>query len=241
MSPEPKEEQRVIVINPTYDPLAKNRFEYTVTESGEKYDTAHVFDGGKLTDERYLRWINEINAAGDDEEITESSRESGAKLWDDIIAHVEGFDGDFPDNWKELIPNSEKMTALTDLLAVAIVEPDVKTGGKRRFGAANDFQFIKTEALMNGEPIQQTHTLTATTIELEKKYARIQAKRFKQEQTKGLRRSAKIQYVPQDKRIAELYDEMAQSVSGFAGDVTPLRFKTTVIHYVFAPTLDAKK
>ena len=74
---------------------------------------------------------------------------------------------------------------------------------------------------------------------------RIQSKRFKEEKVGGsLKRKKSIRYVPQDEAIGQLYDEIAISVEGFPRpdpmDV-PLRFKTAVIHEMFASRLDPKK
>jgi hypothetical protein len=101
---------------------------------------------------------------------------------------------------------------------------------------------VRTETFFNGDIATQSHELRPTSLELEKKYSRIQAKRFKQEKIGGLRKKkAKIEFLPQDDRIGELYDEMFVSSTGFANGKIPLRFKTTVIHHLFAETLDQKK
>ena len=61
----------------------------------------------------------------------------------------------------------------------------------------------------------------------------------------GLRRKPRVEYIPQDEKLGELYDEMAIETTGFHRTGTspdvPLRFKVLVVNYIFAPTLDQKK
>jgi hypothetical protein len=134
-------------------------------------------------------------------------------------------------------------------LAVALSDADrSKQPAKRRLDGGHGSPgttVVITEAYFNGEVVQQQHFLRPTTDELTKKYARIQAKRFKQEKVGGLRRKPKVEYVPQDARIGELYDEMSIEMTGFTRTGTfpdvPLRFKTFVIHHIFGETVAEKK
>jgi hypothetical protein len=147
-------------------------------------------------------------------------------------------------DWKSLVDYSEKRDSLTDFLAVAVVEPDVADTGKRKLWQMTT-EVITTEAFFNGNPIQQTHTLKKKPEngdggEWQKKYDWIQARRFRQEPTKGLRRSPKVEYVPQDEALGRLYDEMFVSQTGFKDGIIPLRFKTTDLHYKFGSKLDEK-
>ena len=129
-------------------------------------------------------------------------------------------------------------------MAVAIVEPEGRKGGKLRLGELQAEQTIVTEVWFNGQVVQQQHVLKPKTLEWEKKFERIQKKRFREEKIKGLhRRKPTIEFIPQDDKIGELYDEMVIDALGFAATApgrVPLRFKTLVINYVFAPKLDQK-
>lgn len=222
-----------------YDANAANRFEFEAHIGSERYDTAHVY--GAISDERYIQWIDDfkIKAKGEDN-VHEESRESDVKCWDDIIIEVENIEVPEGADWKALIPASEKSEGLKQLFAVAPVEADEKTNGPRRLGTSATEQVITTEAWFNGKILQQRHILTPKTLELEKKFERIQAKRTKTEQTRGLRRKPIVEFVAQDDKLGKLYDEMLVRTEGFAGDIVPLRFKTAVMYYVFAPTLDPK-
>jgi hypothetical protein len=222
-----------------YDASAKNRFEFEIRHNGGVYDVAYIFDA--LEDSRYLQWIHEFNVKGNEDSVSEESREATCRLWDDVIGEVENIEYPEGADWKSLIDHQEKIDSLNQFLAVAIVEQE-KQPGKLRLGTDSvPTEVMVTEAWMNGEIKQQTHTLKPKTIELEKKYSRIQGKRFKQQKVGGLRSKPKIEYVPQDEKIGELYDEMKIAAEGFKGDVIPLRFKTTVIHEIFASKLDPKK
>lgn len=220
-----------------YDSNAQNRFTGTVLENGVSYETAHIFK--PLTDERYLQWIGEFNVSGSDEDsISEETDEASCRLWDDLIHQVENVEYDDVE-WKNLIDYREKFSFLRELLAVSIVEPE-KTGRVRRLGAAGETQIIKTEAWVNNDVSVQEHEMPVQVFEYQKKYARIQAKRFKKEITTGLRRKQKIEFVPQDAAIGRLYDEMVVSNKNFVGSV-PLRFKVRVVDHLFAEKVNEKK
>lgn len=233
-----------------YDANARNRFEYEVNHNGQKYDIAPVF--GPLEDERYMQWVRDLKVKGSQGgDATDESREATVALWDDVILEVENVEYPEGAEWKSLIDSGTKLESMNDLLAVAIVEPEETVKSKLVLGKVDATHTVITEAWFNGEPVQQEHILKTKSFELEKKYERIMSKRIREEKTRGLhRRKAQIEYVPQDEKIGELYDEMCVSVSGFIssptettlgfGKAVPLRFKTLVINYIFAPKLDAK-
>jgi hypothetical protein len=193
-----------------YDPEARNRFEYEVRENGSIFEVGHVF--GSLSDERYVQWQREFKIKGNDEnDVDEQSLEASVRLWDDIIIEVENIDFEAGTDWKAFIPYSEKIDALNDYLAVAIADEteDQKAVTKRTIGPGQSSQTVITEAWTNGDVAKQKHVLVRATMELKKKYSRIQSKRFKQETIKGLhRRQPKVEFVPQDEKLGELYDEM---------------------------------
>lgn len=222
----------------SYDARSENRFEYDIERDGLTYSVAHVF--GPLTDDRYLQWLGDLNIRGEDEEISETAREASVKLWDELIVRLEGVEFDEGLNWKDYIPAGEKIAAINDLFAVAINTTQKKAAGKLRLDPKADSNVvIRTEAYRNGEILIQTHTLRQPSFEDEKNYSRIQARRIRTEQTRGLRRKPKVEYVPQDARIGELYDSLVISSEGFTGGI-PLRFKTTVVHYLLGKELEVK-
>jgi hypothetical protein len=225
---------------PIYDADARNRFAFTVREGMEKYDTAHTFE--PMSDERYVQWQREFKIKGNEDDVSEQAREASVKLWDDQIVQVENIT--FPDgtDFRQWISSGEKIEAINAFLAVAIADDVREAAEGRAFGAENKTIKVPTETFFNGEIATQLHEMRPVSLELEKKYSRIQGKRFKQEKIGGLRnRKAKIEFIPQDDKIGELYDEMFVSQTGFAQGKVPLRFKTTVIHHLFAEKLDQKK
>jgi hypothetical protein len=221
-----------------FDADAKNRLEFEIKENGLIYEVAHIFN--PLEDARYLQWISEFKIKGDEDNVDEHSREASIRLWDDIIERVDNVEFESPEAWKSTIPDKEKIDSVSSFLAVAIVDGEERAEIKLRRGGVNPDQTVITEAWFNGEVSQQKHTLAAPSLELQKKYARIQGKRFKQQKIGGLRGKPKLEFLPQDSRIAELYDEMVISTEGFVNNKIPLRFKSSVIHAVFSSTLDVK-
>jgi hypothetical protein len=223
---------------PVYDADARNRFEFDVREGVEKYETAHVFN--PVSDERYMQWLREWKIKGTEEMMDEEGREAGCRLWDDLIFQVEKIE--FPEgvDFRPLISSQEKLEALQQYLAVAIGADIVKVKGNRQLGDAAT-QTVVTEAWFNGEVSKQTHVMKRVAVEWQKKHSRIAAKEFKKENIGGLRRQPKVEYVPQEHRYGELYDEMCVSREGFANDKIPLRFKTIVISHLFGERLSQKK
>ena len=223
-----------------YDAEARNRFEFSVLEGMKRYETAHVFE--PLSDDRYMQWQREFKIKGNEDDVNEEAREASVRLWDDLIFDVANIDFPEDTDFRQWIPPMEKVEAVNAYLAVAIADNIEDETSKRTFG--DDLKTIKvpTETFFNGEIATQVHELRPASLELEKKYSRIQGKRFKQEKIGGLRKKkAKIEFIPQDEKIGELYDEMFVSQEGFAGGKIPLRFKTTVIHHLFVEKLDQKK
>ncbi len=221
---------------PIYDAEAKNRFEFTAREGVEQYETAHVFK--PLSDERYVKAIKAMRIRGNADDVTEESREALCSLWDDQIDVVENTQFPNESDFRKFIGSNEKLEGMRAFLAVAIAADIVEAKGPRILGDADRTQKVLTEAWVNNELAVQTHVLKASTFEWEKKYARIEQKQFKRETTRGLRRQPKIEYVPQDERYGELYDEMFVSQEGFANGVIPLRFKTLVVSHLFGEKLN---
>lgn len=222
-----------------YDAEAKNRFAFTAREGVKQYETAHIFD--PLSDARFMQFLRSWHIKGNDDDVSEESREASCQLWNDQISVVEKIKYPEGEDFRDLIGSNEKIEGIKALLAVAIAEDLELVEGDRDFSVPNKTQTVLTEAFFNNEISVQTHELKLSNFEWEKKYSRIQQKRFKQEATRGLRRQPKIEYIPQDEKLGELYDEMFVSQEGFANGKIPLRFKTTVVHHLFEEKLDQKK
>lgn len=226
-------------VKPMYDAEAKNRFGFTVRDGSLKYETAHVFK--PLTDDRYMQWLRAFKLKGTEQNVSEESREATAQLWHDQIDAVEKIKYPEGSDFRELIPIEERIEAMNSFLACAIAEDLELVKEDRVLGEERKTQTVRTECFFNGEIVTQLHELRILDFELQKKYSRIRQKQFKQEQTRGLRRQPKIEYVPQDDKFGELYDEMIVRTEGFVNGVIPLRFKTTVIDHIFGEKLDQKK
>ena len=229
-----------------YDAGKDQRFEFVVTEGNAKYDTAHVF--GPIGDERWMQFLRDQKVRGNGEKIESNEVEAIDGLWNDLIRSVENIDTDGR-ALHEVIDYAEKKDALETYIAVAAFDPETAASGPRRPGMVQARTVI-TEAYQDGAVLQQFHTLRKKTLEDIKRYESILRRRLKQENVRGLRRSAEITFVPQDDKLAKLYDDMKIEVKGFAvpynfqdngTDGIPMRFKVAVVHHVFASDLDEKK
>lgn len=223
-----------------YDANAQQRFEFEVTEGGVKYDTAHLYQ--PLSESRYIEFLHSIKAKGNEREAEENEIEVKTALWNDLVSDVENLDKGGLDNWKDLIDYGEKRESLEKYLSVAVVEPETKSTGMRQL-INNDVDVVTTEAFFNfPNVVTQTHKLKKKNDDWRRKYSRIKQRVWKVEQTKGLRRDPKVEFVPQDEAFGGLYDEMKIEATGFKDNIIPLRFKVRVIHYIFDDSkLDEKK
>lgn len=221
-----------------YDAELNQRYEFEVAENGNRYDTAHILK--PISDERYLAFVKSIELTESESEIAKRAKEASVKLWADLIVEVENISINENENLSEIIETDEKVKVINDFLAVAVI-PAEKNAGERQGRRKEEVQTVKTEMFFSGLPVQQTHTLKATSDEWRKKFDQIQKNRFKQEKTKGLSRKAKIEYFPQDEAIANLYGEMQIETRGFENQNCPIRVKTAVIYDIFASRFDEKK
>ena len=221
-----------------YDAKANQRYEFEVSENGEKFDTAHIIK--PLTEERYLEYLKSVKVEDGEAETVENVKQKSAELWDDLITEVEDFELKESETLQTAVAVDEKIEVVSNFLAVAIVKTEKKANRKRSSNQKEELA-ITSEAYFNGLPVQQSHKLKARSDEWQVKFDRIQRKRFKKEITEGLRREPKIEYVPQDEKIGELYDEMLIESTGFENNETPLRFKTAVIYEVFKSKFNSEK
>jgi len=222
-----------------YDAGAPQRYEFEVTENGQKFDTAHIY--APLSDEQYIAFLKTIKITSDDKDHDDQESAAAIALWDSLVTEVENFDTEGREDWRALIDLSEKRDSLANFLAVAVIEPE-SVGGARRRSTVSETETVTTEAYFNfPNTAQQTHKLKKRSDEWRKKYDRIKAKEWKEEITKGLRRKPKFEYVSQHEALGALYDEMLIEASRFKDNIIPLRFKTTVLKYLFGSKLDEKK
>lgn len=226
-----------------YDGSAQQRFEFEIVDGGQKFDTAHVFK--PVTDERWIEFLREQKVRGNGEVIESSETEAIERLWNDLIVEVENVLVEDGGDFRDLIDYAEKRDAIQHYVSVASLDPEVENGDVRRLGSVRRLgvqkrRVVITEAFQGNAVVRQLHNLRGKTLEDIKRYESLLRRRFKQEQTRGLRRTAKIEFVPQDEKFGKLYDDMILSTTGFVGKV-PLRFKVAVIHHLFASELDEKK
>lgn len=222
-----------------YDADAQQRFAFEIIEGAEKFETAHIFNS--LGDERYLQYLKDGKIEGNEDEVKEEVQAATVSLWRDLVDRLENVEIEGDSDFRDLVDvENEIIPAMGAYLAIAIVEPEVVVSGVRKLSADNNLKVI-TEAYFNGKPIQQTHILSRKTQETSKTYDRICKNEYKQERMGGgLKLKPRTRFVPQVKAKGELYDQMAVSHEGFKGRV-PVRFKATVIDYIFASTLQQKK
>jgi hypothetical protein len=209
---------------------------------------SHIF--GAITDKALLE--HERNRAlkigsAEVKGVTESKSNSFSAdvlLWDELCIGVEGY-GDpeesLPNNWKTLVDEEDKATAIQTLLACEAIR---STQAKQRaafkpFGKKEQPGVVRLRAYFNGREVELEHYFRpkdgAAVTAWKELSSRIW---FGQGEHLG---ESDTQIPPQLEDKAALYDRMASGHKGYSGRV-PLHHKALAVSEFFgAETLQKKK
>ena len=175
----------------------------------------------------------------------ESFDANGAKLalMNKALQGAEGYrvaSGGITDapNWRELIPAAHRLAVCNALMEVAHSEADDEDA--ILLGA----ETVKLEALWSAEEGANgvakvsglKHTFSTPTVEQQRRYSRDRSR----SQVIGGSRNGKTRWLGAQSTLAEIYDELIQSVEGYTVDGKPLEVKSEIVahmdiyHKVFA-------
>lgn len=225
---------------PIYDATATQRFPFTLRENGELIPTAHIYK--PIDDERHLQYITDFVAVRDGTRTDITLNQLTVDFWRDLIEAVENLETGEGEDFRDIPDPEEEIAPLLISYLAVVVKPPVVAENRKRSSAKSDRQTTVTQAYFNGEAVEQTHVLKPKSDEWRKKYNRIQRSQYKEDGTKGTRGETKVQFIPQNKAKAGLYDEMMIEAHGFARDIIPMRFKVVVVDDAFeSSVVDAKK
>jgi hypothetical protein len=140
-----------------------------------------------------------------------------------LVETIEGFD--LTDNWRDDISAEEYLDWFNTAHKFAVNED------KKKFSLSQNI--VPTVCEFNGKLAYQFHTLRRKTIDDSSKYVLIQTNEYTSTPSKIIGKSATVEYKSQHQAKADLYDDMLESVKGFANDKVPMRVKILVIDYIF--------
>lgn len=183
----------------------------------------------------FVEAVNDFVRKGIEREVTEAEIKANlirdSKIADELIETLKNYP-DLPENWKELLPFEDKQSIIRRATNFVIDEDSKKiTLGKT---------IVPTACYFNGEPARQQHVLRLRTIDDSSRYALIESKQFKPEKIDRLGGKTVNLLVLQDEAKWKLYQEMRESVKGFANDKVPMRVGVMVIDHIFADLLPKK-
>lgn len=220
-----------------YDPDAEQRFTFGIEGDDEKYVITQVYRG--LPDEvleEYDR-LREVllSAEGNKTDVNTDSMEADEYLFNELCTNVEGFEGDKPENWKELIPYDEKKAGINKLLAVKIVSSEKeKQVKKREWGKSVSSNTVEIKFYNNGKVASAKANFDRKTPGDIAAYAVIKSRLSLVD--KDLDDSA-IKIPAQMKKKAKLFDKMNPQVEGEKR--TPLHHKAAFITGFFEPRISS--
>ena len=211
-----------------YDAEAVQEIEFT---DGEDFTV--ICSMKPVSDTRYLQFAEDSKTQLVDEAsaIVVENTKACINLWNDQCSDIQGFNGERPSNWKDLVDEINiKIPTALHYLAVAAIE-----GDKGTWDASNT---IKTESYFGNKILVQKHFLRKRTPDDVKIYRKFQKMPLGKQ--KGLKSSViTLQNFAEQK--AKLYDQMCvKDAEGYVSHV-PIWHKIAVIDAEFANSMNAKK
>lgn len=232
----PSEPQNAPVL---YDADASQSFTFEVEDQDSRYETTQVFKG--LPDEALSNFdrLREVSLEGDGKRTTDvktNSVQADEYLFDELCVEVKGYDGDTPENWKELIPHDEKEAGINKLLAFKIVHSDkTKTFKQRSWGHSLSSNTITLTCYFDSK-ILTTKCTFADKIPADiATYAAIRSRISLIE--KGLDESA-LKIPASMKKKAAFFDKLTVRAEGYAGRI-PLHHKAAFVTTFFESAISS--
>lgn len=228
-----------------YDISAMQTFTFEATDDAGTYEFSHTFAPLAGREDALVRFDSdrsiEYSQTGKDTEIVASSAVASLRLWNELATAVTGYGEDdvLPPNWKEMVPEEDKVAAVRELLwaEIVIVDDDEKTSrlaGRRGWAdTLSGEKTIRIRSNFSGREVITAVTFRPRTAADLMAYERIQGRI-------RLTRSGSLQIRPQLKAKGELFDRMLVSSIGYNSGI-PLHHKALAITALFEATAETKK
>ncbi len=217
---------------------AKQQFTFEVTDDDATYEITQVFSDlqDKILEQfDKLREVS-LETSGKVTDMQTNSVVADEYLFDELCIDVLGYDGEKPENWKEMIPYDEKKAGIGKLLAVKIVSDDKeKVVTKRSWDKPVLSGTVELKSYFSGELVKTKAFFERKTPADLAAYSVIKNRVSLLE--RGLDDSA-IKIPASMKRKADLFDKMDPKTDGYDGRV-PLHHKAAFITGLFEPRISS--
>lgn len=229
------------MIDPTpeptlYDAHAEQRFAFEAEDGDGKYKIAFVFAGlpdDVLAEFDRLREVL-VEAEGDKTDINTNSVAADDYLFRELCKDIEGYDGEKPNGWQEMVDYEEKRAANGKILGFKIVDEDsAKTFKKRSWGAKQTGQTITLKARFDDEIVVCKASFGAKTPADVAAYNVIKSRVSLVE--KNMDESA-IKIPASMARKAKIFDRLNPQTEGYIGE-PPLHHKAAFITAFFETSI----
>lgn len=246
-NPEPSPVDELIKEEPVlYDAKAEQTYPFKLEDDENIYEVSHTFRGlpdQALIDHERNRALR-IGRAAEVSGVSESKSNAfyaDVQLWNELAVSIEGYgEGALPHNWKELVDDDDKATAVQTLLAFEIVQKKQKQRAAfKPLGQAQGDREIKTRAYFNGREVTQSHFMRPKTAEDIAAYRRLTGRVwFAEGDELG---ESESQIPPQLEEMAALYSRICAGRKGYSGE-PPIHHKAIVMrHYLGGASVSKKK
>lgn len=212
-----------------YDADAPQKIALEIDDDEAKYEIVQHYRG--LPDDVLVEYdrLREVvlETTGDTTDLNNNSTAADEYCFNELCVDVDGFEGEKPENWKEMIPYDEKKFGIGKLLGVKIVSNDAeKQVKKRQWGTPSSANTVEIMARFNDTAIltlrahfgSQTPADIAAYNVIKNRISLIE---------RGLDQQS-IKIPASIGRKAELFDKINPRVEGYSGRV-PIHHKAAFI------------
>lgn len=230
------EEKSVPVPVPVFKKDAEQSYEFTIEDDDARYELTQVFKG--LPDNVLAEFdrLRELSLEGDGKttDLKTNSVAADEYLFDQLCVDVRGYDGEKPENWKDLVPYDEKKAGISKLLAIKIVtDNSEKAVKKRSWGATRESNVVELQSYFSGKPVTTKVTFIKKTPADVAAYAVLKNRISLID--RGIDESS-MKIPASMKRKAELFDKLEKRIEGYDGE-PPLHHKAAFVSGLFEPRI----
>lgn len=158
-----------------YDAFASQRVPLEINDDGETFEVTHKIEG--LSNDLLFKYSDMretlLQPDGKDTKLVTDGAEANLWLWDEICVGVDGYgeeDEALPPNWRELVPDEDKIAVVDALLSIDISPRKTDEPKKRKhigWGQRGSNTLVLT-AVFNGAYVETSHIFrTKTALDVE--------------------------------------------------------------------------
>lgn len=226
-----------------YDATRPQRIPFMIEHAGEMFEVAFVLDAqtdaalinyDRLCDRRFVAADQKETGERNALESIDNSFEAATWLFDDRAQTAEGFNEPgqpLPENWKESIADEDKAAVIDEAyLAAAVVPLPIAKPGKRlplSYRKEVPVSTINLRAIFEGFEMVLGHVMNPASADQVATFKSIQKERLLVQGTRLGKGETRIP--PKVRKLGALYDQLKESVTGYANNHVPLHHKMIVV------------